>query len=159
MSASPAFIGGPTGPGRAAPGPGGYVLAVVVADVVAALLATAYLASGGDAGYHAVLLVFAVAYVTTLSVPCALVGAPLLHLLVRRSRSQALHVLVLGAAGALVGWLVDAALFVGGYPLLPRIVGVSTAAGRGALVPAVRRARERVASGVRPTAMTTDPQT
>ena len=140
--AAPEFIGGPTGPGRAAPGPGGYVLAVLVADLLTTSTITIVLAAGSVSDLPIVLVAVSI-LVLVCSVPIALVCVPVVHLLSRRHPQQWWHMAVTGmvtlAAAVLAG-------FVSGEPanaLAFAPVAAATVLGRAALAPAVRRARRR----------------
>lgn len=138
MTATPAFVGGPTGPARAAPGPGGYVLAVVVADLVASLLLGIFVFTDPATPVVAGVIIV-LPFVCVLSIPFGAAGVVLVHLLCRSSERQSVHVLAAGVAGLLAAAAADAAVFGGRAYALYVVVPVATALGRAALAPAVRR--------------------
>ena len=141
MKAAPDFIGGPTGPARAAPGPGGYVLAVVTADLVVSLLLGALVFTDAATSPFTGVMI-ALAYASVFSVPFALVGVVVVHLGCRRNRSQFVHVLAAGAAGLLSAVVANATVFGGRAHALYVVLPLATALGRAALVPAVRSAQQ-----------------
>jgi len=134
---------------RTTPGVGGYLLAYVIsvlcfpfsAGAVAAFIALPH----GELG--AVLLVIAVytSYASLFSLPFAIVGIPLVHLLSRRFASQAAHVAITGGVTVMViavGFAgVGAASFTEGLAIGAGIA-VPTMTGRAAVIPLVRRRRD-----------------
>ena len=132
-----AYVGGPTGPGRAAPGPGGYALAVIVATTVGTVVLTA---SAGAIGSGVAVPFFIVYSITGL--PFAVGAFLVLHLCCRRLASQTWHVAVAAVLGGATGWLLAATLadgFAGADLVIAAAFGA--AVGRAALVPAVQRQR------------------
>jgi hypothetical protein len=125
------------------PGIGGYLLAVAVAFAWNALFlaGTAAGLGGFVVGWIAVYL-----YSLWFGLPIALAGVLVVHLLCCRVRAQWVHV----AVAALSGFVLTALLFgsLSGDPmtLLALSVGVAAGLGRVAVVPAVHRRRERLAS-------------
>lgn len=143
---------------RSTPGWEGYVVAVLVSDGLCALglVAVASLTPGPGAWGSwldgvvdlLVALVLAAIYVGIVSVPFALVGVPLVHLLCRRARRQWVHVSVAGAAGLLAGLAfagvargVDGLAY---WPWMVLVVPVATAGGRAAVIPLCPSARTPV---------------
>lgn len=135
-------------PAANTPGPGGYLLAVLVSDFVfALLLGLGALAEGDVEAFFGGLVLFTV--ITAIySIPFALPGVLVVHLVARRATSQLVHVALAGAVGLLAGWVAHLWLFRGdGWPELVLEVGLATATGRAAvirMVPAVRRRRQPV---------------
>ena len=140
MTTAPDFIGGPTGPARSAPGPGGYVLAVVVADLAASLMIGAFVFTDAVTSPFTGVMI-ALTYVSVFSIPFALAGSFAVHLAARRIRRQSGHVLAAGAAGLLSAVVANATMFGGRAYALFVVLPVATALGRAALVPAVQRAQ------------------
>ena len=130
------------------PGPGGYILAVLVSDFAfALLLGLGALADGDTEAFFGGLVVFTV--ITAIySIPFAVPGVLLVHFVARRASSQLVHVATAGAVGLLAGLVASGLMFRdSGWPWLFLEVGVATAVGRAAvirMVPAVRRARQPV---------------
>jgi hypothetical protein len=144
------------------PGLGGYLLAVVISDLaMPGLLAIAALGDAvahgtgdqlGDPTEWAGTLVVLATYALVFSIPFALVGVPLVHLISCRTANQLAHVVVAGAVGftelfllfavpsaaqgsedgILIGWIAGA------------WVGTAAMVGRAAVIPLVVGRRNRV---------------
>ncbi len=145
MNADPTSDGGPSSPGVL-----GYLLAVGVAFVCNAVFVVAdVVASNGRWVDLPFALVEVLAIEVFLGPVIAVVGVLVLHVVTRRVRFQAVHVLVAAGLGALAGWGLTA--WIGdsagdSVPWLPHLaayVGAAAGLGRLAVVPWVwwRRAR------------------
>ena len=116
------------------PGIGGYVLAVVASAGVLALLFPVGTLLDEPVGYP-VLVALVFAYGLAYSLPVAVPGCLLVHLVCLRVEAQWVHVLAAGVAGLLAGALAPARLFGGDWPWLGPLLGLATTIGRTAVVP------------------------
>jgi len=140
------------------PGIGGYALAVVVSVVVTSTLvfvplALAALVAGATAGEEVAAMAFFWGYAIVIglavALPFALVGIPVIHLLCRDQRSQALHVLVTGAVSFVLVFTVLGLMAAGegtdadvvALASAAAVVGAATMVGRASVIPLVRRRR------------------
>ncbi len=126
------------------PGPLGYLVAVLVSDLVfALLLGLGALAQGDVEAFFGGVVLFSV-FSVIYSIPFAIPGVVAVHFSCRRATSQMVHVAAAGAAGLLAGLVAEAWLFGGdGLSWLVLAVGVATATGRTAVIPLVPAVRRR----------------
>jgi len=136
------------------PGWDGYLVAVLVSVGLTVLaLAVSILPEG--LGQALAALLAGTLYVTLFAAPTAPVGVLLVHLTCRGVRAQWVHVVAAGVAGLLTG-LAFQHLVVGpgsgileGW-FLTLVLGLSTAAGRAAVIPLVPAVRARRRSSREP---------
>lgn len=130
--------------GVASPGPGGYVLAVLVSALALGPLIAVQLLPGVVRGEEtpgsllagmALVAIFA----TVLSAPIAVPGVAVVHLVCRRVRDQRVHVLVAGLVGAAAVLVWGALTGEGVDGWFSLSLGIATACGRAAVVPLARR--------------------
>jgi len=133
------------------PRPGGYVVAwamSVVAYSAMFAVGTSF-RDGSGAGTALAVLVIYGAGIAAASIPFALLGVALVHLVCRRVRFQVAHVLAAGIAGA-VPAVVMVAIDQQAGTWLWWMIPAATAIGRWSVVPLVKRRREaEVRPGVR----------
>jgi hypothetical protein len=129
---------------RTTPGPGEYLLAYLASVACFAICFAVVVTATThpfDPAIAAAAVVVATMYTTMCSIPFALVGIPLVHLIGRRVESQGGQVVITGGVTVLVvgvgvGLLTsssDAGVWVGAGTAL------ATMAGRAAVIPLVRR--------------------